>query len=84
MIDFAQDGKFIDKQTKSIEVAFITYNVPYDIFSTNKITFEWLPGGKIQYTSDHGSLPASGTAALTWVYIVNHFTMLEQATRATT
>jgi hypothetical protein len=70
MIDFAEDGKFIDKQTKSIEVSFITYNVPYDVFSTHTVTFDWRQGGKIQYVSQHGSMPASGAATLTWMLFI--------------
>jgi len=52
----SQDGKFIDEQTQSLQVQFVTYNVPHDIFFLSTVDFKWLVGGKIQWSSDHGSI----------------------------
>jgi hypothetical protein len=67
MITFASDSKFIDGQTKSVDVKFVTYNVIYDIFSTNRISFSWKDGGKIQYTNDHGSIATSPAPTISWI-----------------
>jgi len=49
MVQFAQDGKFIDSQTKEIKVEIVTYNAVKDIFMYSNFVFAWQAGGKIPW-----------------------------------
>ena len=49
MLTFANNGSYIDRNTSRVEVRFVTYNRPYDLFCLSRITFEWKVGGKISW-----------------------------------
>lgn len=51
-IQFVQDGKFIDDQTHSLDVDFITYNADLDIFAQARFFFGWNSAGKIPWDYD--------------------------------
>ena len=69
MITFAKDGKFIDEQTDAVQVQFVTYNIIYDLFAFNKVSFSWLPGGKIEFGSDHGSVTLSPAPVISYLLV---------------
>jgi len=68
MITAAEDGKFLDEQTQSLAVQFVTYNVPHDIFCLSTVSFDWLVGGKIEWKNDHGSISSSPAPPITLLF----------------
>ncbi|EKX33173.1 hypothetical protein GUITHDRAFT_120654 [Guillardia theta CCMP2712] len=49
MIQFAEDGSFIDSQTEEVRVQFLTYNAPKNIFALHEFIFNWQTTGRIPW-----------------------------------
>ncbi|EKX32754.1 hypothetical protein GUITHDRAFT_121057 [Guillardia theta CCMP2712] len=49
MIQFAEDGSFIDSQTEEVQVQFLTYNAPKNIFALHEFIFTWQKTGRIPW-----------------------------------